>query len=347
MKYFNLHDILSRNAILNMIIGHRSAGKTYSFKEWSIKDWKKNGKEFMYIRRYKNEIDNVKDTLFDDIADKYNIEVRCIGKKYEARNIPTDEDIENLSDKELRKKYPWKTFGWAIALSQQQMYKSASWPNVNKMCLDEFIIENPRQHYLENEVNQLLSLYFTIDRNRGDVRIILLSNSGFLSNPYFTEYDIKAKDIMKSHWIKRKNGFVVCNYYENEENSKELTNSNLGKISTDKYKDYAINNEFADANNNFVIEKKPKGYSYVITITDGETKLDLYRSTGNNDDVFNTIWVTIGKGNNMLSTNPSMPIENAPYQREYISFLRNLTHKLLVTYQSPEARIAWYDMVKP
>ena len=43
-KYFSLHPVLTRNAWMSIVVGHRSAGKTYSFKDWAIRDWLKTGK---------------------------------------------------------------------------------------------------------------------------------------------------------------------------------------------------------------------------------------------------------------------------------------------------------------
>lgn len=341
MKYFTLQETLSRNPVLAMIIGHRSAGKTYSFKDWAIRDFRKNGKQFIYIRRYKNELDAVKDTLFNDIVDKYDIDVKVEGKNVYMRDRPHEE----LTMKEMKQKYPWKLFGYVIPLSQQQMFKSASFPDVNKMCLDEFIIENSRQKYLPNEVNDLLSLQFTVDRGRNEVRLILLSNSGFIANPYFAAYDIKASDLMKSDWIYRKNKSVICHYFTNDENTLALKGMNIGKISTSSYSSYALENQFADANMDFIVEKKPTNYTYFMTLTDGENELDIYKSAAPGN---NSFWVkNEGKGQNRFSTNSRKPIENAPYDVDVLSFFRRYTHKLLMTYANPETRILWYDLVKP
>lgn len=341
MKYFTLQETLSRNPVLAMIIGHRSAGKTYSFKDWAIRDFRKNGKQFIYIRRYKNELDAFKDTLFNDIVDKYDVDVNVEGKNVYIRDRPHEE----LSMKEMKQKYPWKLFGYVIPLSQQQMFKSASFPDVNKMCLDEFIIENSRQKYLPNEVNDLLSLQFTVDRGRNEVRLILLSNSGFIANPYFSAYDIKASDLMKSDWIYRNNRSVICHYFTNDENTLALKDMNIGKISTRSYSAYALENQFADANMDFIIEKKPNNYSYFMTLTDGDNEIDIFKSNASGN---NSFWAkNNGKGNNRFSTNSRKPIENAPYDTDVLNFFRRYTHKLLLTYANPETRILWYDMVRP
>lgn len=334
-KYFSLHPVLTRNAWMSIVVGHRSAGKTYSFKDWAIRDWLKTGKEWVYCRRYKDEL-STKDTFFDDIAYKYDLEVTVRGWRAYARKIGEKE---------------WKPFGYFMALSQQQRYKGTNLPKVNKLCLDEFIIENTRNKYLPDEVNQLISLCVTIDRDRNELKVLLFSNAGLLNNPYFLEYDIKASDLIQSTWIKRNNGSVIFYYYNPDEDTRNtLITSHMAMIAPQKYNDYAYDNMFFDAGNEFIVPKKPKGYVSFMCITDGTNVLRLYKSDNNYNTSDCTIWVKIEKNEPdkfMLSCNPSKPIENAKYNPQYLNTLRKNTHNLLVTYDSPETRIRWYDMIKP
>lgn len=344
IDYFTLHDTLSRNASLNFIVGHRSAGKTYSFKDWSIRDWLKTGAEFAYVRRYKEEL-STKETLFDDIAYKYDLEVNVRGWRAYARKIPKP----GLSEKEIVKNYPWKPFGYFMALSQAQKYKGTNIPRVNKLCLDEFIIENRRLKYLINEVDMLISLGVTIDRDRNDLRIVCLSNAGYIDNPYFAEYGIKSHEIAKKEWMSRNNGSVLFhNYKTSNENRGKLLKTNMAKIAPDKYNEYAYDSVFFDNNDSFVKHNKPKGYELAMVLTNGTRTLGVYKPTKRFITDDSTIWVNEVKSvDNMLSVNPSEPIENARYSSTIINMYRKHTHNLLVTYASPEARIYWYDFIKP
>ena len=54
-----------------MLIGNRGGGKTYGFKTWAIDDYLKTGKQFVWLRRYGTEVDEMRKTYFDDIAKKY------------------------------------------------------------------------------------------------------------------------------------------------------------------------------------------------------------------------------------------------------------------------------------
>lgn len=236
IQYFSLKPVLSRGCPMNFIIGHRSAGKTYAFKEWAIVDFLKNKKEFVYVRRIEDEVQAVKKTLFDDIAFKYNKEVKCTGNFFYIRD----------TIKEGEEPGKWEKFGYIIPVSEQQSWKSSAFPLVNKICYDEFIIENTRKKYLPKEVDQFISLVLTIARDR-NVKVILLSNSGFISNPFFSYYNIKSQDFNKREFVYRNERSVIFQLYKNNSNSKVLSKGLIGKISNENYINYAINNAFMDS----------------------------------------------------------------------------------------------------
>lgn len=347
-KYVDVDQVLSRNAVISMIIGHRSGGKTYGAKDLAIRQFLKHGHQFVYVRRYDKEL-VTKSTLFDDIQDKYNIDVRVEGINCYFRDRPTEEDAREMKPAKLRIKYPWKLAGYFVGLNQQQQFKGATWPKVRLIIFDEFINENDRVPYLPNEVDQLLSLYFTIDREREEVRILMLSNAARLDNPYFKAYSIKAKDLATQAWIRRNGGFVLVHNFENKDNEARMAAGTLGQISTDRYAKYAIGNQFADAHDSFIIPRRPAGYTPLIKITDGDVYLEAFTPAATLKTLSDrSIWVKISTSEGQaLSCDPSRPIENAPYMASYIKMLRTYTHRLLVTYESPEARLAWYDLVKP
>ena len=54
--FYSYDRIRSYNAIWNFIISNRGGGKTYGFKMMGIKNFLKNGKQFIYVRRYKTEL---------------------------------------------------------------------------------------------------------------------------------------------------------------------------------------------------------------------------------------------------------------------------------------------------
>ena len=54
--YFDISKCLSYGAFLNLLIGSRGVGKTYGLTKFVIKEFLKKGYEFMYVRRYKTEM---------------------------------------------------------------------------------------------------------------------------------------------------------------------------------------------------------------------------------------------------------------------------------------------------
>ena len=56
MAFYNYDKIRIYNALMNIIMTNRGFGKTYGFKDIAIKNFLKNGKQFMYVRRYKTDI---------------------------------------------------------------------------------------------------------------------------------------------------------------------------------------------------------------------------------------------------------------------------------------------------
>lgn len=62
--------LLSYNKLFNFVIGNRGGGKTYNAIKWCINDFKKNKKEFVWVRRYKTEFKD-KDKFFNAIKDEF------------------------------------------------------------------------------------------------------------------------------------------------------------------------------------------------------------------------------------------------------------------------------------
>ena len=58
-NYYNYHKIISYNCPLNILIGERGVGKSYGAKEYVIKKYLKDKSEFLYLRRYDNELKSI------------------------------------------------------------------------------------------------------------------------------------------------------------------------------------------------------------------------------------------------------------------------------------------------
>ena len=58
--YWDINKSLSYNALFNFIVGNRGAGKTYGSKKYVINRFLKYGEQFVYIRRFKDELKKIK-----------------------------------------------------------------------------------------------------------------------------------------------------------------------------------------------------------------------------------------------------------------------------------------------
>ena len=220
--------MLSYNKIFNFVIGNRGGGKTFNAKKWCINDYKKNGKHFVWVRRYKTEFKR-RSQFFDDVSSLYPDDT------FQVRGTKCYINGEE--------------FGTFITLSTSTTEKSNPYPLVNKIIFDEFIIDKGSLRYLPNEVDVFLELYETISRLRDDVRAVFLGNAISLVNPYFLYFKIKP-DLSK-----RFNSYehLIVELYKNQEYIEAKKNTRFGKmIAQTKYGEYAIDNDFLRDDYTFV-----------------------------------------------------------------------------------------------
>lgn len=225
--------MLSYNKIFNFVIGNRGGGKTYNAKKWAINDYKKNGKEFVWVRRYKTEYSRL-NQFFDDIKAQF----------------PDD----RLEIKGRKAYINGKVFGYFMTLSTQSTEKSNPFPQVNKVIFDEFLVDKGSIRYVKNEVETFLELFSTVARLRDDVRAVFLGNNISIVNPYFLFFNVKPR--LDRRFNKYDN--LVIEFYKDDEYVNKVKETKFGKlISGTTYGDYNIDNEFLRDNETFVKEKTP------------------------------------------------------------------------------------------
>lgn len=138
MHYYNYNRILSYNVPVNVLIGERGVGKSYGAKKYVIDQYKKKSHQFLYLRRYENELKSVfnKDSknphdFFDDIKKDYpNIELEAKNKKFYYNN---------------------QCFGIAKRLTEVQDLKSGTYEHIKTIIIDEYPIEKNKRYYLPDE----------------------------------------------------------------------------------------------------------------------------------------------------------------------------------------------------
>lgn len=235
--YWDISKPLSYNALFNFIVGSRGCGKTFGAKQWSIKDFLKNGNQFVYVRRYKQELKTIK-TFFFDIS------------QFFPEHEFTVKGNEFFIDGKLA--------GFGIALSTSKILKSTAYPQVNKIIFDEFILDKGVYHYLPDEVTNFLELYSTISRLR-DVRVFFLSNALTMTNPYFDYFNIT---LPYGKPISCRNDILI-EMVQADEYTQTAHKTRFGKlINGTQYSAYAMDNEFLRDNATFVEKRKPTARYY-------------------------------------------------------------------------------------
>lgn len=120
-KYYDGGQAISYNALFTFCIGGRSIGKTYYFKKKAIRDFIKKKKQFIYLRRYKEELQKTIGTFFNDVKQEFPDHTFTI----KSNRFYIDGEIA----------------GFYFPLSTSHILKSMSFPDVYTIIYDEFIID--------------------------------------------------------------------------------------------------------------------------------------------------------------------------------------------------------------
>lgn len=265
--WYDIGETISHNCLFNFVIGNRGCGKTYAAKKRAIKQFLEKGYQFVYLRRYQEELMETAESYFNDVI--LNNEFPDAIIEYRSGTYYINDQIA----------------GYAMALTKAKDYKSISFPMVYLIIFDEFLIEdNGYARYLKNEVKQFLSFYMSIDRYRG-CTVFFLANSVSMINPYTLFWDIKLP--YGSNITKK--GDVLLQLVQDENFIKERKQTRFGKLieGTD-FADYAIGNQFMNDNKSFIMKKTEKAHYYFTFVYMGEKF---------------GVWIDYGEGKIFVSEN--------------------------------------------
>ena len=194
-KYYNLKNILSKNAQYNLIIGERSNGKTYAVLEYAIKQYTKYGKQCALVRRFSEDFRGRRAaTMFDAHVHNKLIEKYSNGEWSDVYYYSFRWYLCKYDEKGNRIKDE-NPFCYGFSLSGSEHDKGNSYPNINTIIFDEFIT---RTMYLPDEFTLFSNLISTIIRQREDIRIFMLGNTvNKYGCPYVDEMGLKHFKNMK------------------------------------------------------------------------------------------------------------------------------------------------------
>lgn len=250
MAWYDIGRTLTYNCLFNMVIGPRGCGKTYAAKKRVIKQFIEKGHQFVYLRRFAEELQETQEAYFNDII---------LNNEFPNAVIEFKNGCYFVND---------QLAGYAMALTKAKDYKSISYPEVWTIIFDEFLIEdNGYARYLKNEVKQFLSFYMSIDRYRG-VTVFFLANSVTMVNPYTLFWKLS---IPYGSDIGRK-GDVLLQLVQDDEFIRERKQTRFGKlIAGTEFEEYAIENKFTMDSKTFIMRKTEKAQYYFSFIYNGVT----------------------------------------------------------------------------
>ena len=257
--FYNPERIISYNALLNIIIGERGVGKSYSFKTYAVKRFLNKGKQFAFIRRYDTDLEESvgkteDNKFFEQIRKEFPNSTFKITKSKKVRRLYIDNKI----------------CGYALPLSAADSLKSSTYENVDTIIYDEFQLkEGSTQHYLKNEPEIILDLIETIGRLR-DIRVYCLGNAISSTCPLMIYFNITLPYNTDIKTFKE--GTIAIEYIKNEKYREVKKASRFGKlIDGTRYGKYAIDNEFLMDSKSFIKKKDGNARFYFILYINGNT----------------------------------------------------------------------------
>ena len=207
-KFYSIRHLiqLHNDAHYYVVYGERSNGKTYSTLDYCLEDYFKNGNEFAYIRRWKEDIKtkNMNKLFAGLIRDnkilKYSkgkwSDVYYYGRAFYLVRYETIEKEDGM--KEIKRIISDNPFCYVYVLTEEEHEKGFESPNVINIVFDEFIA---RGHYLPDEFITFTNVLSTIIRQRDNVKIFLLGNTINRYSIYFNEMGLTNVKIQKKGTI--------------------------------------------------------------------------------------------------------------------------------------------------
>ena len=186
IKYWDIRNILSRNAHYNVIFGERSNGKTYGVLQYALEQYFSGFGRLGIIRRWEEDFRlKQASTMFDALVQNGVINKLSHGK-WNGVHYQSHRWFLCLRDNQNPKnvKIDEEPFAYAFALSSDEHYKSSSYPHITTILFDEFLTRNT---YLADEFVRFTSILSTIIRLRTNVKIFMCGNTVNQYSPYFTE----------------------------------------------------------------------------------------------------------------------------------------------------------------
>ncbi len=259
----NSKDIVGDRPEIFISCGNNSIGKTTFFVNYLVDNFLTKGEKFVYLVRFKNEINNISNKIFSDVFDLFYPNKEYSHKTFDNKNFAT-----LYIDK--------KECGYAIPINQADKVKKNShlMNDTSIIFFDEFQADN----YCHNEIEKFFKIHVALAREKNTavkyLPVIMVSNNMSLVNPYFVAMDIADK-IDKKEGIYKFNGVVLeMNLNKSISNLQKQSKFNSVFKNTDFFA-HVTDNKFANDNTSFIEDVKGK-YKYLATIKFNSKMFGVY-----------------------------------------------------------------------
>lgn len=242
--YHDRNLVLSRNPRLAFICLARGCGKSFGYKSLCVEDFINKGRQFMYIRRYKNELKEAKSEFMKDI-----------------KHIIKDNEIKISGDNMY---INGKVAGYFKALSTAGYMKSSAYNDVYNIMYDEIFPEGKYIRFLPDECSTFSGFLSTVVRRR-DFRCFLICNKISTISPYQVYFNIPPFD--KNYFDPKRRILIWAEEDIDVKHTSDGSETPLLQVlkGTD-YESYAFDNSVLDNSENIRIKNYNKSKSKCIFI---------------------------------------------------------------------------------
>lgn len=244
-KFYSPRRILSYGRPIMFSIGSRSIGKSTGWACFILSEFLDYGKQWMYIRRTVDEMQETARTWFDNAAQI------LAAHGYDVPPISYKGGVYKVGD---------AVAGYAAGLSIVDKLKSSNFSGVFYIVYDEFLPRNGI--YLGGagsmrEVDDIASIFQTIDRGigkaaRNETSVIFLGNAYSFFNPFFIHYGIDKLLRTDTKYLAPKGEIYVVEQTKATEATADIEKSVGYKMSTEATKLSAYANKMTDTGGVFV-----------------------------------------------------------------------------------------------
>lgn len=261
--------LVSRNALISFVFGEKSLGKTYGAIEYIWKHYCSTGRRFLFLRRREDETKANALPMWNDYFKKNGIDKEVfIEEKYRVMIRDKSPDFADKDErKDWEKKHPSEVFGFANSLDNVQTLQGMHLDDydVDTIFLDEFMLYNTQKRLIPDEAETLQTAIkntFRFNTLKYQCHVFAMSNTGYMTNPYFIAYGVTPQDFDNATYVWRGDTlFVACPPSGNYDP--------FSNAYTKSFTDFANSAKFLDDSGDMVLKQPPRGSRTLFSMVDG------------------------------------------------------------------------------